>query len=233
MLKISNTTKTVLIVLVVGIIISLVVWKCNSKSTPPLTNQVVIHDTIRKTYYLHDTTKGAQILVPQFVTQYDTIRELDTSIHVRVFHDTISLVQHDTVKFTISPAFLTLFPQSPKILLGEFSQNNLSLNLLGIDGQVVTKQYVPDFTKYNYEFSGSELKFYPINKPGNFISKGLNQLTTTSFLSTTYNPFTQGATIKLDYNIMYKKIGLTAWGQVNTDQVPHANVGVGLRVQLK
>lgn len=233
MLTLSNTQKTVLAVIIVGILISLVVWKCNSNTTPTLTNQAVTHDTIRKTYYVHDTTQGATIVVPQFVTQYDTIRERDTSLHLTVYHDTIHITHHDTVKFTIAPDFLTLFPQSPKLLLGEFSSNNLSLNLLGIDGQVVTKQYTPDFTKYNYEFSGSELKFYPIKKTGNFITQGLSQLTTSSFMTTTYNPFTQGATIKLDYNVMYKKIGATIWGQVSTDQVPHANAGVGLRVQLK
>lgn len=229
----SNTLKTVIALLVGGAVASFFIWKCNSVKNPDVVNPIV-HDTIVKKFYIHDTIAGSIKLVPNYVTRYDSIPYRDTSVHVKVNHDTIMLTKHDTITTLISPAFLTLFPQSPKLLLGEFGQNNISLNLLGIDGQIVTKQYTTDFGKYNYEFSGSELKFYPIKKPGtNFLSGIMKDITTTSFLSTTYNPFTQGATMKIDYNIMYKKIGATMWGQFSSDQVPHLNSGIGLRVQIK
>lgn len=229
----SNTLKTVILILLGGAIASFFIWKCNSVKNPDVLSPIV-HDTIVKKFYIHDTIKGATLVIPTYVTKYDSIPYLDTSVHVRVLHDTIKLVKHDTTTTLISPAFLILFPQSPKLLLGEFGQNNISLNLLGIDGQIVTKQYATDFTQYNYEFSGSELKFYPIKKQGtNFLSGIMKDITTTSFLSTTYNPFTQGATMKIDYNIMYKKIGATVWGQFSSDQVPHLNSGIGLRVQIK
>lgn len=226
----STQTRTTLIILAIGIAICIFIVKCGSN--PPPAIDLVTHDTTIKKVFVHDTIKST-LDIPTKVTYYDTIREKDTSLHLLVYHDTLKIIKHDTVKETINPDFITLFPESPKLILGEFSNNSISLNLLGIDGKVVGKQFNTDYSKFNYEFSGSELKFYPIKKTGNFIQQGLTALTTTAFMETYYNPINNGAIMRLEGNIMYKNFGISGYMKFSTDEVPKFNTGIGVRVQIK
>lgn len=226
----STSTKLVIILGTLGILISVLVWKCSPPKPSPV--DLVTHDTVEKKIYIHDTTKGSVLDIPTKVTIYDTIPG-DALIQLELMHDTLKLVKHDTVLQEVNSNFLTLFPTSPKLIFGQFTTNSITLNLLGIDGKVVGKQYNTDYSKFNYEFSGSELKFYPLKKTGNFIQQGLAALTTSAFMETYYNPIDKGATMRLEYNIMYKRIGATTHFTFSTDQIPHANIGLGVRVQLK
>lgn len=225
----STQTKTTLIIAGLCILACIFIIKCGNNPNPI---DLVTHDTTIKKVFVYDTIKST-IDIPTKVTYYDTIPEKDTSLHVLVFHDTIRLVKHDTLIQEINPAFLTLFPTSPKLILGEFSNNSIALNLLGIDGSVVSKQYNTDYTKFNYEFSGSELKFYPLKKAGNFIQQGLAALTTTAYFETYYNPINNGAIMRLEGNIMYKTFGVSGYMKFSTDEIPKFNTGIGVRVQLK
>lgn len=223
----STQTKVVLGLIALGVGLSIFLATCHSNPTVT----VIRHDTLWKDHFIYDTMKGGKIDTPQTVIKY-VHTDRDTSMHVYVYHDTLKIVQHDTVTNTIAPEFITEFPQSPKLILGEFRKQEIVLNLLGIDGQIVSKSYVPDYENYNYEFSSSELKFYPIPK-SKAIPNFFKSVRSESFMYTTYNPFTNGATVRIDYSLMYKKFGLIGMAQFSTDQTPHPNVGIGLRVQLK
>lgn len=225
----STATKITLTVLGIGVIISLLIWKCNNKPIVPIP---ITHDTVIVRTLRIDTVKDSKLEIPTVVTYYDTVYKRDTSLSLLILHDTVKLVKHDSVIRNISSVFLEAYPASPKIILGEFGQNNISLTLLNTDGMAFTKKYTPDFSKYNYEFSGSELKFYPIKNESN-VQKALSKFTTQVFLSTTYNPFTNGATLRVEGSIMINKIGATIFNSFSTDQNPKFNTGIGLKVQLK
>jgi len=219
-----------LIVLGIGIITSLIVWQCNKKKTP-IPPVVIVHDTVMKRYFVYDTTKGAVIQIPERVTYYDTTWIHDTTLQVEMYHDTILLKTHDSAYASYNTAFLEAYPTSPKLILGEFSPTKISLSLMGSNGTIIGKDYTTDYSKYNYEFSGTELKFYPIKQESGLSKLGKN-FSFPVFMSTTYNPVTNGATLRLDGSIMYGKIGATIFSSFSTDQIPHANAGIGLKVQL-
>lgn len=225
----TTETKTILAFVVVAAIISLCVWKCTKPKEPPI---LITHDTVIKRIFVYDTIKGTTIQIPQRVTYYDTSVRHDTSLRVLILNDTLVITKHDTIIRKISPDFITAFPDAPKLILGEFSKNSISLNLQGIDGHIVTKDYIPNYSKFQYEFSGNELRYIPL--PGTTgISGFFKKIKTDAYMSTTYNPFTNGATMRIDGSLMYKRLGLTVFGSFSTDQTPKLNSGIGFRVKMK
>lgn len=228
----SNSTKWTLILSGVGIVIILLCLKF-CKSNPIIPVDLTIHDTVVKKFYIHDTVKGATIVIPTKVTYYDSIPIIQDSAYVMVYHDTIRIMKHDTIEKEVSADFIKLFPESPKLIIGRFYPNVIALNLLQTDGNIVTKQYTIDYSKFYYEFLGTELKSYPIPKTGNFITQGLKAFTTTSSFSTFYNPFTQQAMSQLDYMINYKAISAGAMGQFTTGSINPFFGGIGIRVKIK
>lgn len=226
----STATKWVLILGGIAILICILIVKCGNNLTPSI--DTTTHDTVIKKVFVYDTVK-APIDVPTLVTQYITVPQRDTVATLLILHDTIRIYHIDTLEHEIPATFITTFPESPKLILGEFSTNSLSLNLLGTDGLLVKKQWNVDYSKYSYEFSGTELHNYPLPKTENIISRTINQFTTSSYMYAYYLPFTQGATIKLDYTIAYKRLGLGVYGSFTTSTLPLFSAGIGLRAQIK
>ena len=224
----SVLSRVVLGIGIIAIFIAVAVVKCGNSPVPV---NLSTHDTFYKERYHYDTIPG-KVDIPTQLVRYIHDSIPDSSLVVQVYHDTVYISKHDTVKQVISPAFLTLFPTAPKLVMGDFSINSIDMNLLGTDGHMVTKQYNVDYSKYTYAFYNNELHTIPRPK-GNLIQQMLNPVTTSSYLYAYYLPIRKGATIKLDYTIAYRRLGVGVFGALTTTATPIFEAGIGLRAQIK
>lgn len=228
----SNTTKTIIIVLVIGVLLSLLLYTCNQNRLLKSQNVVYVHDTTKKDVYIHDTTKGTVVYVPNHQIYYDTVKDDHVS---KVVFDTLkkTLYLIDTLRSYVLDSFntnfLTRYPQSSKLILGKFDNTTTRLDLLNTNGEMESKIYQVDYSKHRYEFFNNQLRQIDTTFKGSF----WKQIYTESYIYTTYNPFTQGANIRVDYSLMYKGIGITAFGGLSTDQTPNFNGGIGLKAKIK
>lgn len=234
-----SPNKTLFVIILLGIGMSLFVWQCTKRLQAKATLEV--HDTVYKKVYLIDSTNGGTTLIPNKQIFYDTIPiPIYDTIKVYISQndgnrnlDTIKLYYHDTVLKVIASAFLANYRDSKKFVFGKFELGSMKLDLYGTDGKMETKMYTTNYDKFRYEFNGTELKQFDTQDSAKGLNKFFNNIKAESYLSTTYNPFTNGATVRMDYSLMYKGIGATVFGSWSTDQTPHGNAGVGLKVKIK
>lgn len=238
----SNTTKTVLAVLFVGLFISLFLYQCNTirdlKAQAILDAKTRIHDTSYLPFYPMDTSVSKiPDIIPNHQINYDSIPKTgnytlkcDTTINNPVLILYRDSIAHDTVKLP----FLTEYPYNKKLILGKFDRSSVRFDLLGIDGKMESKFYYVDYSRYRYEFVSNQLRSFDTLKTSTNLQTLLRSFNTESYLYTTYNPFYKGADIKLDYSLMYKnKIGVTAFGQFSTYQSPILSAGIGIKAKIK
>lgn len=230
----SSNTKIVLALLVVGILISLCIYQC--KLNTDLKNQLSVGPPIHDTSHLPgllpiDTTKGSQKVVPTHQIYYDSI---PIFIKGGIIFDTIRrevVITRDSVVYdTIKYAFLLQYPHADKIISGKFSQGIAKFDLQDRSGQVESKVYTVDYSKYRYEFFNNELRSVDTITKSPFWS----QFKTESFIYTTYNPFYQGASFSMDYSLMYQgRIGAYIRGSLSTYQTPIGSLELGLKARIK
>lgn len=232
-----SPNKTLFVIIVLGILLSVFVWQCTKRMQ--VSASYPVHDTVYKKVYLLDSTKGGTTLIPNKQVYYDTIPiPIYDTIKVVMSsddkqHDTLKLYKHDTLLKVISSAFLVNYRDAKKLVFGKFTVNSLQLDLYGTDGKMQSKIYGLNYDRYRYEFNGTELKQFGADDSTHGLNRFFKQITMESYLATTYNPFTNGATVRLDYSLMYKGIGAIVFGSWSTDQTPHGNAGIGLKVKLK
>lgn len=229
----SNTTKTIIALLVVGVLISLLFYECGqNKALKDQIAQSNIHDTTHVPGLLPiDTTKGAVLVKPTHQIYYDSIPifykvgvYLDT-VH-RLIVETKDSVVYDTIKY----AFLLQYPHADKIISGKFSQGIAKFDLQDRSGQVESKVYTVDYSKYRYEFFDNQLRSVDTLQGTNFWS----QFSSESFFYTTYNPFYHGVSFSADYSLLYKgRIGAYVRGAISTYQTPVASLEIGLKTKIK
>lgn len=225
----SKQTKTILIVSGIAILCFIVFWLCNKPKPQPSLPIPVKTDTIHKTVYIPDTIKsGGASIPPQTVTLYQKVPVYLTVHDTTLIHDTFGIPSLRVDTLRITGKF-----NMPQIILGRFYKDSLTLDLF--DGtQILSRTWPVNYDGYRYQFWNDKLAAYPYTpKNGNPVKSFLNAITTESYLYTTYNPFTKGAQIRLDYSITYKKVALYTFGQISTDQSPTVNAGVGLKLKLK
>lgn len=230
----SSKTKLVLALLVVGILISLCVYQC--KLNTDLKNQLSagppIHDTIRVPGLLPiDTTKGSQKVIPTHVIIYDSIPVFfDWGVKVDTVEKEVLVYKDSTVYDTIKYAFLLQYPNADKFISGKFSQGIAKFDLMDRAGQVESKVYTVDYSKYRYEFYNNELRSVDTLTKSPFWS----QFKSESFIYTTYNPFYHGASFSMDYSLMYQgRIGPYVRGSLSTYQRPLGSLELGLKARIK
>lgn len=226
--------KLVFALLALGVVISLCLYQC--KLNHDLKNQLsvgpAIHDTIHVPGLLPiDTTKGSQKVVPTHVIIYDSIPIFyDWGVHVDTIRKEVVTYKDSTIYDTIKYAFLLQYPHADKIISGKFSQGIAKFDLQNRSGQVESKVYITDYSKYRYEFYDNELKSVPINLSTNFWQNIIPE----SYFYTTYNPFYHGVSFSADYSLMYKgRIGAYARGAISTYQTPLASLEIGLKTKIK
>lgn len=229
----SNTTKIVLIILVIGVLISLLLYQCqvNRDLKAQLSNINPIHDTTHiPDPYKVDTTKGAVQVTPNHQTYYDTIPYYKK---LGVYFDTIKkeiTITKDSIHWdTVHASFLVQYPKASKIILGKFKQTSAEFTLLGISGVVEKKFYQVDYSKHNYEFFENQLR--AIDTTQQTFWKSFSD---ESYFITTYNPFYKGTDIRVDYSLMYKgRIGATTFLNLSTYQSPAFSLGIGIKAKIK
>jgi hypothetical protein len=57
----------------------------------------------------------------------------------------------------INPVFITYEPQKPKLLYAKFTDKSIALDLLRVDGSIYRDNFNVDYTKYDYEWQGTNL----------------------------------------------------------------------------
>lgn len=229
----STTTKTILALLVLGVLISLLFYECGqNKALKDQIAQSNIHDTTHAPGLLPiDTTKGAVLDKPTHQIYYDSIPVFwNAGVHVDTIKKEVTITKDSIVYDTIKYAFLLQYPHADKIISGQFTGTLAKFDLQNRSGQVESKVYITDYSKYRYEFYDNELKSVPINLPTNFWKNIIPE----SYFYTTYNPFYHGVSFSADYSLMYKgRIGPYARGALSTYQSPAASLEIGLKTKIR
>ena len=78
----------------------------------------------------------------------DTIEILNIIYH----NDTIKLLYPDSSFISVSPQFLSQFPNSSKLIQFLLTDTDLKLGLLNTDGKLFEKVYSIDTDKYSYNY---------------------------------------------------------------------------------
>ena len=78
----------------------------------------------------------------------DTIEILNLIYH----NDTIKLLYPDSSFISVSPQFLSQFPNSSKLIQFLLTDTDLKLGLLNTDGKLFEKVYSIDTDKYSYNY---------------------------------------------------------------------------------
>ena len=78
----------------------------------------------------------------------DTIEILNVIYH----NDTIKLLYPDSSFISVSPQFLSQFPNSSKLIQFLLTDTDLKLGLLNTDGKLFEKVYSIDTDKYSYNY---------------------------------------------------------------------------------
>ena len=78
----------------------------------------------------------------------DTIEILNIIYH----NDTIKLLYPDSNFISVSPQFLSQFPNSSKLIQFLLTDTDLKLGLLNTDGKLFEKVYSIDSDKYSYNY---------------------------------------------------------------------------------
>lgn len=83
-----------------------------------------------------------------YVHTLDTIEILNIIYH----NDTIKLLYPDSSFISVSPQFLSQFPNSSKLIQFLLTDTDLKLGLLNTDGKLFEKVYSIDTDKYSYNY---------------------------------------------------------------------------------
>lgn len=128
-----------------------------------------------------------------FIT--DTLFQEKKISEVLIQRDTLILHLKDSSNISLNQDFLTQYPENPKLLQVDLSQNSFDLSLLSTEGKIYRENYKIDteFRNYRYSFRNS--------RNGNLSSENI------SFWKR-FEPFTQ-VTLKPFNSMMDLDLGVT------------------------
>src|SRR5882757_2547939 len=225
-----NSSKNVIGILVIGALLSLLLYQCNINKgqAKELADRPIIHDTVttKEPFFIDSSIIGSTKVIPTHVIFHDTI---PWYTYGGVKYDTtkkLVIVTKDSIVWdTISIAFLTQYQKTPRLLMGKFGVNYLTLDLQQPSGIVVEKNYTLDYSKHKYEYFEGELRSYDT-----LTLPFWKLFTDESYLTTTYNPVYKGSDMRVDYSFMFRGvIGATAFLNFSTYQSPNFSGGIGPR----
>lgn len=148
---------------------------------------------------------------------------------------TFHLRKSDNSYVSYHSRFLRSYETKPKLLYGKFTNDSIRLDLLDPNGGIYRQVYEWDLGTYSYTFDGKALKKTPLNIAVDtyYPDHADKILYTESNLYLNYNPFNRNVSTRIDYSIMYRRLGLNAYGQLNGTAIPRIDVGIGLKIKLK
>lgn len=235
-----KTWATPIISLIIGVGFTLLILRgCQPKTIDTLPEHLVSGyktDTVYVEVYLEPKPQEPQIPVaPKTVT-------LPKYVEVPVYYpvverDTIYLTDTLGNTFRVNPLYLSYSIGAPKLLYGEFTENQMTLHLLDTSGRISMIDYPWQLKFYDYYFNDNSLNFHAkdaTRQPG--MSRGSNKIYSSSNVYLTYGLLTETPNISMDYSLNYRSVGiygLTGLGyNLNTLNI-EPTLNLGLRLKIK
>lgn len=149
---------------------------------------------------------SGQVVNANYITNYLT--EASNPFVYMAFRDSSLLVIDSLKKVTValSKAFLTLYPEAPKLVLGKFKLDTVELTLLNPSGKIETHSFGVEYRGYDYQYYNDRFTAQATKKPPND-SKLLNKRWESNlYASLGLLELTHSQLISLDYEFIYRKI---------------------------
>lgn len=209
----------VLIILVL-ISVSLNIYQYYHKEeSNDISLDILIPDTlISKNPYVKPD-KLPNTLNPNKVTLYP--KEMDTLNDISIISDTIK-IKNISDSISILDTYLKNYPLASKLISMDLSKDNLTLDLLNIEGNFITKNYTLDLNSRTYRYVDNELTY-----------KDINTKTTNFYFEGTYSirPIDNLHDLDLSFNIETKRVIYKVG--INTYLYPKFNsIGIGPKLSL-
>lgn len=151
--------KSFLTGFIVSFVICLLVWifiDNDDKTNGNKIDQDLYIDTIYVNQPYKPEYNFSDLIPPLLVIKYPTIDSIEVT-NVEYHNDTIKLYYHDSTFLSVSPGFLTKFPNSDKLIQLLLTDNEMKLGLLNINGEIFEKVYDIDTYNYSYNYIGNNL----------------------------------------------------------------------------
>lgn len=128
---------------------------------------------------------------------------------------------------SISRLYITQFISASKLIYGSFKSDTLTLDLLGIDGSLITSVYPVNYARFSYQYRDGRFLAQP-NKPKKVVSNFNGVL----YGYAGYAFTSKAPNIGLDYSLSKGKIRLQANTFITVEQSPEFYLGLNAGYKL-
>jgi len=173
---------------------------------------------------LEEIIKSGKVAPASEITIY-TPEYITTTIEITP-DSILLLVDELRDSLEIAKNYLLNFPNKPKLVALELTQNKLELTLLDISGSIKTNKYPLFLNKYDYIHTGSSLIYNKAGDPEPDLTGALYGVSGYSLLAK--NLYIGGR-----YQVNYKKIILEANTEMTLEDNPALFIKVGVLLRLK
>lgn len=160
-----------------------------------------------KIVYLHDI-----LLTPGITIKCDSLISVIDSLHGMITK--------------INPTFLKFKSEREKLIAGYFSKDTLKLDLLKVDGNLVSTLYMVDYNRYRYLITEGSLSTIAI--PYHEKTKVHSNL----YLTAGYQALQKYAITSLDYRLQVSRVIFEAEAKSSIQEIPHFELNAKIGYQL-
>lgn len=193
-----------------------------------------------KTDTIHFSLEYGDIILPpypEYVPPKVVIEYLPSQIKgIKLeVYDSLILVIDSLKQITtkIDPSFLKLYPNSSKLIYSNFTEDSLRLDLLTIDGQIRTENYLVNYDRFNYQYRDNQFKALERNfskDRGDRRENYYNLYFTGGYGFLLQKPILG---VQFDNSLFHDKFSLSTEAYFTIQEIPRLSLQTKLRYQLK
>lgn len=142
----------------VSSIVGLLIWwfSDNNKTNGIKIDTIQFVDTIYVNQPYKPEYNFSDLIPPLLVIKYPVVDTVEIK-SIEYHNDTIKLYYTDSAFLSVSPGFLTKYPNSDKLIQLLLTDKEMKLGLLDTDGEIFEKVYEVDTYNYSYNYIDNNL----------------------------------------------------------------------------